>query len=326
MATADVNSSRNQARTPGRSAAPAPTPTDAPVAAQMGPGFAELERLKQLRAALEAGQIEVSQFLKEGRELSESIFKTQLQLGAGGSKSAQQGDALRNAFMAADTGFRQEATGDPKTGIKTALPQEYQTRLREELIPKNVSPEERERLLKEIPDDIGFDTDRFAIEREGIRQSQQTKATAAEQALRRKQGLEDLTKLLSERDTRLFKNAIPEIAEEANAKGILKSSGYGENLARERARLEAGSSEAIAAQALSDRDLDVNSLASILSKQQGFQSDALSREFSTSDYSKQTRDALALAKENQPQSSGKSGGEKVAEGASTAAAIAALFK
>ncbi len=332
MATSDVNKNRKPAPAPSRAPAE-PQPTDKnlppPLGAPAGSlpaGFAELEQLKQLRAALNAGQIEVSQFLREGKALSESIFNIQLALGAGGKDSAKRGDDLRNAFASADTGFRQEPTGDAKTAIKTALPEEYQTRLREELIPKNVTGEERARLLAEIPDDIGFDTDRFAIEREGIRQSQQTKRTAAEQATRRQQGLVDLTKLLSERDSRLFKDAIPEIAEEANAKGILKSSGYGDSLAHERARLQAGSSEAIAKQAISDRDLDVNSLAAIIGQQQGFQSDGLSREFSTKDYTKQQNDALYLARENQPSSGGKSGGEKAAQGASTAAAIASLFK
>jgi hypothetical protein len=290
------------------------------------PGFAELHRLKLLRAELDAGRLPVSEFLKEGRELSERIFNVQLTLGGQGKKAAQLGDQLRDMFAQANTGFRQEATGDAKTAIKTALPEQYQRRLREEMIPANITGEERERLLAEIPDDIGFDTERFKIEREGIRQAQQTKKTAAEQATRRQQGLTDLAKLLSERDSRMFKDAIPEIAEEAQAKGILNTSGYGEKLARERARLEAGSSEQIAQQALSDRDLDTNSLASILSAQQGFQKDALSREFSVDDYTKQTRDALALAKSQQPESKGKTGGEKVAQGAQTAAAIAALFK
>jgi hypothetical protein len=321
---------------PAPTAAPAPAPkgktpaslppiTNGP-SAPVNDGFGMLEQLKGLRAKLDAGQIAVSDFLKQGQTLAQGIFNEQLRLGAGGSTSAQQGDALRNAFAAANTGFRQEATGDAKTGIKTDLPQEYQVRLREELIPANIQGEERQALLDKIPLDIGFDTERFKIEQEGVRQAIQAKTAAGEQATRRQQGLVDLTKLLTDRDDRLFKEAIPQISEDANAKGLLTSSGYGEALAREKARLASGTSEAIAMQGLSDRDLDVNSIASILSKQQGFQSDGLSREFSTTDSNKAFNEALRLAKENQPGTGSKSGGEKVAEGAKTAAAVAALFK
>lgn len=151
---------------------------------------------------------------------------------------------------------------------------------------------------------------------------------------------DELAKILSSQVDQDFKNAIPQIAEDANTKGILTSTGYGEALARERSRLSERSNLELAKTGLSDLDAEASLRESLaaggldsgqqselarlsgernvlstrlsgaeraLTTSQGSETDALSRGFSIEDFQRQAQVAKELAKEASPQGGGGKG-------------------
>lgn len=354
------------------------------------PGYDMINQLKALRQKLEAGQISVAEFTAQGQPIAEAIYNEQLRLGAGGSASAQQGDKLRAAFDSADTGFRQEdaptsteAGSRAHVGTKLALPEKYQAQVRDNQLPDNFTPEQKQQYKDQIPSDIQVGTDRFDIEREGLRQrmeaddltnkqqglyaqaGQQQKGELDAEGLRQKglldtlhstqndqrgQSLSDLATLLHDQDNRQFKLAIPGLAEDANTKGIFRSTGFGDSLAREFANLTATTDEKLRNQGIADRNTYIDSASSALDKQLGYndqgvgaqqtqenagmqdligsqkasldrqlgyQGAGLDRQFSVEDAGKNMAQMKSLAELAQPQQSGKSGAE-------TAATVAGL--
>ena len=271
-----------------------------------GNAFTALSELQNLRNYLDSGKISVSQFLQQGKALATFIESEAFRLGGGGSSSAKVGQKLWSSFMNGNTGFTNNTPG--QRGIVTNLPEQYQQKLREELIPKNITGEERQTLIDQLPADIGFDTDRFAIEKEGVRQAMQQKKVAEEQKTGRSTQLKDLASFLRGEEDRKFGLMQPDIAEQANANGMYSGTGYSEALARERAKLAGDTSALLAAQGLSDRDQDIQALATIMGTRQDFQSSALQRQFGLSDENRNHYRAKELAELTREGAKKRSGG------------------
>lgn len=278
-----------------------------------GRAFEAAEYLKQLRAALDAGQIGVSEFLKLGQPAAQMGYEAIASSAGRGSQGANIVKPLNDQL--AQLGFAR----DYNTGkINVNLPGQYQQKIREELLPSNLSPEEREAMMNEIPTDIGFDLDRFNIEREGIRQSLQQKKAAGEQKTLRQTRLNELAGFLAEQEGVKFQREIPEIAEQANLQGVYRSTGFGNALAKRRGELAQDTNAALASQGIADRDMDVNAISDILNTKREFQSAGLDRQFSLDDATRNFNRTLQMADLTTPKPQGKSTGEKWASGISTA--------
>jgi hypothetical protein len=278
----------------------------------------KINQLKALRAQLDGGQIGVSDFLKAGQPLAAQVNQELFSLAGQGSNNASLATKMLQDFQS-NSGFKQ--SGDGNQSVAANLPAQYQQKLREELLPANLSPEERKALLNDIPTDIGFDTDRFKLEQEGVRQKMQGQQDQADAATIRSQRLKDLSTLMAQNDMRRFQQAVPGVAEDANAKGILRGTGFGEALASKANQLQADTDQALAQQGLTDRDAEANGVLSLGDSLRGFQTAGLQRQFSLSDFSKNKDFALQQAEAMQPKQQGKSNGEKWAQGLNAGASV-----
>lgn len=238
--------------------------------------------VKQLREALDRGEIEVSQFLQEGKKAAQFAVDTYLHLAPHGKASADRVNWIMDSMRTGEgwSGLKVGAGNEIKP---TALGKEYEERLRQELIPENIQGAERDALLKSIPNDIGFDTDRFQAEREGIRQKFQQQETLTQQKEIQKNRLGELATLLGEQEKRQFNESVPELAGNAQTAGFLETSGFGNALARERARLAGNTQTVLGLQALDDRDFEVNAIGDIAKNLNSFQTAGLERQFGLQD-------------------------------------------
>ncbi len=142
--------------------------------------------------------------------------------------------------------------------------------------------------------------DQSVIEQEGIRQQeQQRQALAAQDAIRAGR-LNDLKTLLSQQEDRQFSENAPGIYEDLNSRGLIQSSGLGEALAREKAKLAANTNDQLTQQGLADRDADVSGIGDILSKLQSFQTSGLERKFTLQDFQNEADLAQKLGATNAP--------------------------
>lgn len=255
--------------------------------------------IKRLRESLDRGEIEVSEFLKKGKEAAQYAYDTYLNMAPAGASSAAMVNFIVDEMKAGNgwSGFKLDKNNNIKP---LALGQEYEERLRQELIPSNIQGEEREALLKEIPTDIGFDTDRFAVEREAIRQKTQQKTVLEQQKGIQKDRLGELATLLAAQEKRQFEDAIPEIASTAQAQGFLETSGFGNALAREKARLAANTQTALGLQALDDRDFEVQAVGDIVKNLNQMQTAGLQRKFGLDDREYSENLARELARLSKP--------------------------
>lgn len=284
----------------------------------------KLDFLKDMRTVLDRGEIDVADFIDISKPFAEQFNSELFALAGSGSAGA---DAARDLVrrLESETGFVQNAS-DPR-GLDINLPEEFQQRLREELLPENISAEERERLLETIPTDIGFDTDRFKLEREGIRQRLQEEKSAETAATGRSESLEELTSLLAEQGDQAFDVNRAGILEDLNARGLFRSSAVGTEFARERGRQADISRNIVSAQSISDRDANINALIQAGATQRDFQTSGLSREFSLDDFGRQTQAGFRLGEATSPQlGGGKSGGQKALDVTEGAANLANIFR
>lgn len=281
---------------------------------------------KALRAKLDAGEIDFNSYIKQATDIRRNAAQHEMALGGSGSGGASLATQYQQGFQSI-LGLMQDMSEPGVLKYKPVgeLSEKYQQQIRDSLLPSNITGDERDRLLKDIPNDIEYGSDRYKIEQEGIRQRIAAEKAQMEAKTRRAQSLSELSQLLSTRNERVFEDSIPDITEAANVKGIYRSTGYGDALARERTRLEAGAQEQLAQQSLSDRELDEQTMAGILAKQQGFQFDALSRDFSNKDYGRQIADAMRIAELSRPQQSrGKAGGGALSGAVGGAGALSSL--
>lgn len=163
--------------------------------------------------------------------------------------------------------------------------------------------------------------DQSIIEQEGLRQQeQQRQAYEAERGIRA-QRLTDLQALLTKQNDRQFSENAPGVYEDLNSRGLLRSSALGDALAKERAKLEAGTAEQFAQQGLTDRDADISGIDKILQSTQSFQTSGLERKFTLEDFNRESDIARTLGAQVAPTvKSGKSVLGGVASGAGAGAA------
>lgn len=273
--------------------------------------------LKRLREGLNKGDVSISDFSGFGKELADRVNRDLFQLGGSGRDAANLASQLLPKLQ--ETGFAQNQANPREINI--VLPESFQERVRNELIPDNIKGKEREELLKDIPFDIDVNSDRFAIEREAIRQKIQAKEEAEVAKRERSSRLDELRELLNTQGERTFKENNPLILEELNKRGQLDSSEVGNALARELARQKSISNEIVSAQSISDRDVDINASLDIGAATRGFQTEGLSRKFSLDDFNRNQLLSERLAALSKPQPKGKTGGEKAVQGIEAGAAV-----
>jgi len=173
-----------------------------------------------------------------------------------------------------------------------------------------------------IPADINLGSDRGQAELEAQRQATQLKGTLEEQKTLRDQNRAQLAQLLADRQTESFNRAIPQLTEHANTQGILRSTGFGEQLAQKYTDLTADTQYQLAQQGLGDSEKYVGGLGDIANVKAGLQTGGLQRQFSLDDASRSLQMAYEMAGLSQPSSSsGKTSGEKWNQGIQTGAAV-----
>ena len=272
------------------------------------------QALERLKGALDKGEISVSKYLEIGRTIASRADEVYSGLARSGSSQANAANAANPFPGLQKYGFKIDA-GKPQGDAKrfnVDLGQSYERKLREELLPGNLSSEEREELLSTIPEDIGFDTERFAIEREGVRQKMQGKKTLEEQKGIQKTRLDELASLLGKQEEQSFNTNIPEIAGTAQAQGFLETSGFGNALARERSRLAQNTQNVLGLQSLADRDFEVSRVGEIAKGLNDYQTSGLQRYFGTEDRDHSEALARELARLSQPQQPKMSAWDKAA--------------
>ncbi len=105
---------------------------------------------------------------------------------------------------------------------------------------------------------------------EGNSQQQQLQALADQQKSARAQSLTDLGGILATNQQNLFNRAIPDLAEQANTRGIYRSTGFGDMLANKYANLTQDTQTQLALQGLNDRESYLGQQSNALNTQLGF--------------------------------------------------------
>ena len=127
--------------------------------------------------------------------------------------------------------------------------------------------------------------------------------------------LDELGSLLTQRSAQQFSENAPGILEQLNTRGVLRSSGTGEALAREQARLEQENQYNLAQTALGYGQANMDDIANMLGRQQGWQSAGLQARLGLEDAEAQKQLAITLAELSKPaEPKGKTSGEKWVQG------------
>lgn len=109
----------------------------------------------------------------------------------------------------------------------------------------------------------------------------------------RKQGLDELAGILAQAERRSFAESAPQIAEDANAGGFYTGTGYSDALARERAKLAAGTRDTLSAAGLGNIDTDIAA-----------EDSALQRRFSLQDYGRELKAGSLIGQRTAPRQPG----------------------
>ena len=270
---------------------------DAKKAAETFQISGKIDFLRDLRGSLEAGEINFDQFRDVGQSLAQRINDDLFAIGNRGGGAARDQASLLARFQS-ETGFGQSEGNVRQVSINPqTLPQNVQGDARNQLLPDNISEEERNFLIGGIPDDISIGSDRFDIEREGVRQKLQAFRQHQQNVETRSGRLDELSSLLAGEQERQFGLNSPFIQEDLQQQGLLRSSALGESFGREQARLSGAREFGIAQQSLSDRDADIQERNAILSGAQGFQSAGLQRGFSLDDFRREAALARSLGQQ-----------------------------
>lgn len=135
---------------------------------------------------------------------------------------------------------------------------------------------------------------------EAERQKQLGSEYAGVYADKRRTALEDLSTLLAQQQNRQLQLQVPELAEQANLKGIFRSTGLGNSIGREAGRLAATTSEQLALQGLQDRSANLTDLSNVDQGYLGGRYSALQRGFSLQDLARQAEIAKTTGAVLQP--------------------------
>lgn len=168
---------------------------------------------------------------------------------------------------------------DPQSGTNANLPgfvgipripgeslEQYQARLMKAQLPYQQANAERKQI-------------------EDLANTEETKSRKIldEQTSIQKQRLNDLAALLAEQQNRQFNRDIPGIANTAQGKGFLETSGFGDQLADRYTELQEDTTTQLARQGLTDRDLAVKTIGDIGTNNNNLMTGGLQRQFSVTD-------------------------------------------
>lgn len=109
-----------------------------------------------------------------------------------------------------------------------------------------------------------------------------------------KQRLTDLSTLLAQQNKASFNADIPGIANTSQKAGMLETSGFGQALGQDYTNLQMTTDQALAKQALADRDLEINGTGTIASDKNALTTAGAERGFSVNDTDKANQLALQL--------------------------------
>jgi len=265
--------------------------------------------LEGLRAQLDAGEITATEFIDIGSPVAELGINRAVGVEGGGGAAALQGAQGRIN----KAGFINRP-GDPGAAgsiqVVPKLPEKFKSEVFEAVLPENLDPEVRQRILSEIPSDIEFGTDRFEIERERIRQQVEAEQQLTERGVAREEQLTGLEQLLQQQQERSFRQATPILTEQLQTRGLLQTSELESAFGREQARLSGAASDIIAGERLRARKLGLGEELDIQSASRRFQSQGLQREFSLADFQREAQVARQIAELGTPRGGGKGRGEK----------------
>ncbi len=269
--------------------------------------------LQEMRAALDAGQLSVADFVAQGQDIAKESYRIIGTTAGQGSNAANQVNPFIGTL--AQAGFKQTGGSVNDPAVQVALPTKYQGQLRDALLPGNLDPEVRKRIIESVPDNIDIQSDQGRIEQERIRQLVEAEMAGKKRADERQAKLGDLEGILGNRRDVLFERNKDRIKSEAQAAGILNTSSFGDALASNLSQLEQDAQYALSTQALSDRDVNINEATSILDRSQAMQTSGLERTFGREDQDRSLELAMKIAELSKPQPKGKTGTEKAYDGA-----------
>lgn len=146
--------------------------------------------------------------------------------------------------------------------------------------------------------------------------------TAQEQQVAREQYLSELGDLLTQRNERQFGEIRPEIYEDLNTRGLLRSSALGNSLASEQAKLEAAAQEQLALQGLQDRKANLSDISGVNNQYLMGRQQALGRQFSLEDYARQVSASKLLGEAMAPVTATYNGGKNSAQTTQSLASLA----
>lgn len=134
---------------------------------------------------------------------------------------------------------------------------------------------------------------------------------AGDYANTRKQALSDLSNLLVEQQNRQLGLEVPDLAEQANLKGIFRSTGLGNSIAREAGNLAASTSEKLAEQGLADRSANIGDIQNVNNAYLQGRYSPLQRSLSLEDLATNAQIAKTTGQALQPQeyTPGKTAGQ-----------------
>lgn len=124
--------------------------------------------------------------------------------------------------------------------------------------------------------------------------------TNAEIMNMRKARRAELASLLAKQADEEFQLSKPELAEEANAAGILYSTGFGDRLAKQKLELARARENALAENALGDVEADIAGRREAETLGRGYRESGLSRRLSLEDFSREARLAKEIGASSAP--------------------------
>lgn len=146
---------------------------------------------------------------------------------------------------------------------------------------------------------------------ENVAATKERQQTLEQQKTERDKQVSQLANLLAEQNQRNLNLAIPNIAEQSNIKGVYRSTGLGNAIAREARNLTAATQEQLAQQKLANQEAYTQGLGSITEADIAGKGAATQRALSLGDYANQLQAGkdigLAVMPQQPPQGKGSGG-------------------
>jgi len=111
---------------------------------------------------------------------------------------------------------------------------------------------------------------------------------------------EELANILNQQMERQYEEGLPDMYEDLNTRGLLRSSHLGESMAEERGRMSAGVNEQLALQNIQQQEGAIGGLGNIQNQYLQSRQGALGRRFSLEDYAQQIKASQLLGQAAAP--------------------------